>query len=330
MYYVYEWFVVETGEIFYVGKGTGRRFKVKKHNKFFNDFIKRQECDSRIIKEFESEKDAFSYEHERVEELKKIGQCVCNIYEGGAGGTTSWWNEERRNEYSTKNVMKSEKQRERMKMQNPMKNKKISCTVAKEKSRPVIIGEKEYASVKSAMEHYNVSYDTIKRWCEKGINKQCQLCHYKDEPQKDPPVGRYNKGGCRAIIYDGKRYESAIDISRMLGVSNSTVFNWAQKGFTPSGIQCQYEDETRELKFERHDSGWKKKKPIIVNGVLYGSKSEAEKALGFKPGGLSPYLNGTRKNKKYICKYDNQQPSRENSDNSTRKVQRLTGEDGNQ
>lgn len=317
MYYVYEWFVVETGEIIYVGKGTGRRFKVRKHNKFFNDFIKRQKCDSRVIKSFEDEKDAFSYEHERVAELKAIGQCVCNIYEGGFGGTTSWWDKDRRNEYSIKNVMKSEAQRKRMQTRNPMKDKKVASSVAKAKSRPVVIGEKEYASVKDAMEQYDVSHETIQRWCQKGINSKSELCHYKDEPQKEPPAGRYNKGGCRAIIYDGKRYESAIDISRMLNISNSTVFNWAQKGFTPSGIQCQYEDETRELKFEKHNSGWKKKKPIIVNGVRYGSKADAEKALGFKPGYLSPYLNGTRKNKKYICKYDDQQPSRGNSDNST-------------
>ena len=317
MYYVYEWFVIKTGEIIYVGKGTGRRFKVRKHNKFFNDFIKRQQCGSRVIKEFEDEKDAFAYEHERVAELKAAGQCVCNIYEGGAGGTTSWWDEERRNEYSTKNVMKSESQRKRMKTQNPMKDKRVSEAVAKTKSRPVIIGGKEYVSVKDAMERYNVPHDTIKRWCKKGINNQGELCRYKDEPQKEPPTGRYNKGGCRAIIYDGKRYESAIDISRMLNVSSSTVFNWVQKGFTPNGIQCQYEDETRELKFEKHNSGWKKKKPIIVNGVRYDSKLEAEEALGFKPGYLSPYLNGTRKNKKYICRYDDQQPSRGNSDNST-------------
>lgn len=317
MYYVYEWFVIKTGEIIYVGKGTGRRFKVRKHNKFFNDFIKRQECESRIIREFKEEKDAFLYEHERVAELKAIGQCVCNIYEGGAGGTTSWWDDDRRKEYSAKNVMKSEAQRERMKMRNPMKDKMVSSAVAKAKSRPVVIGEKEYASVKAAMEQYNVPHDTIKSWCKKGVNSRGELCRYKDEPQKEPPEGRYNKGGCRAIIYDGKRYESAIDISRMLNISNSTVFNWAQKGFTPNGIQCRYEDETRELKFEKHNSGWKKKKPIIVNGVRYASKIEAEIALGFKPGYLSPYLNGTRKNKKYICKYDDQQPSRGNSDNST-------------
>ena len=89
----------------------------------------------------------------------------------------------------------------------------------------------------------------------------------------------------------------------MLNVSNSTVFHWAQKGFTPDGIQCRYEDETRKLTFEKHNSGWKNKKPIIVNGTWYGSKAEAEEALGFKPGYLTPYLNGTRKNTKYICRY---------------------------
>ena len=30
-YYVYEWFVIETNEVFYVGKGTGRRYR--EHNK---------------------------------------------------------------------------------------------------------------------------------------------------------------------------------------------------------------------------------------------------------------------------------------------------------
>ena len=55
MFYVYEWYVVESGEIFYVGKGTRNRYKVRKHNKFFNDFITRYNCDSRIIKEFKTE-----------------------------------------------------------------------------------------------------------------------------------------------------------------------------------------------------------------------------------------------------------------------------------
>ena len=92
MFYVYEWYVVESGEIFYVGKGTRNRYKVRKHNKFFNDFITRYNCDSRIIKEFKTEKEAFEYEYERINELKCIGQCVCNIYKGG---TDIWMKEEK-------------------------------------------------------------------------------------------------------------------------------------------------------------------------------------------------------------------------------------------
>ena len=127
MFYVYEWYVVESAEIFYVGKGTRNRYKVRKHNKFFNDFITRYNCDSRIIKEFKTEKEAFEYEYERINELKCIGQCVCNIYEGGTGGTVEWWTEERKEKYSKNNVMKSKKQRARMSANNPMKNAEIAA-----------------------------------------------------------------------------------------------------------------------------------------------------------------------------------------------------------
>ena len=96
MFYVYEWFIVSTGEIIYVGKGHKKRYKVRKHNRLFNEMIKRFECDSRIIKEFEDEREAFLYEDIRIAELKKKGQCVCNINRGGTGGDTEWWNEKRR------------------------------------------------------------------------------------------------------------------------------------------------------------------------------------------------------------------------------------------
>lgn len=86
MFYVYEWFIIETGEIFYVGKGTNRRYKVRKHNKMFNEFVKRFHSNSRIIAEFSTEQEAFEYEYKRIEELREQGQCVCNIKNGGFGG----------------------------------------------------------------------------------------------------------------------------------------------------------------------------------------------------------------------------------------------------
>lgn len=180
MYYVYEWFIVETGEIIYVGKGTGKRYTVRKHNRFFNDMIKRFNCESRIIKTFNDEQEAFQYEFDRINELKDIGQCVCNIYQGGLGGTTNWWTDELRKKYSEHNVMKSRNQRERMSERNPMKDPKVSKRVAKKKSRAVIIGDAEYESVKEAHEKLGHATDTIREWCVKGINSKGEICRYKD------------------------------------------------------------------------------------------------------------------------------------------------------
>lgn len=317
MYYVYEWFIKETGEVIYVGKGTHNRYKVKRHNKFFNDMIKRFECDSRIIKEFECEKDAFEYEYDRINELRSVGQCVCNIYNGGTGGTTSWWDDNRRKWYSEHNAMKSESQRKRMSDMNPMKDKNVSMRVNSKKRRPVIINGKEYASVKSVMEEYGVAYETVKNWCKKGINRNGEICRYKDAEQVVFTGKRYNLGGCRPLVYMGKEYESPIDLSKILGISNATVCNWAKRGFDPNGNECRYLDDNEEHVFKKWINGETVRKPIIVNGVWYPSRSEAERQLGLSKGYLSPYIAGTRKNRKYICVYDNQQPNQTKSDNSS-------------
>ena len=316
MYYVYEWFIKETGEVIYVGKGTRNRYKVRKHNRFFNDMVNRFECESCIVKEFEDEKEAFEYEYDRINELRSIGQCVCNIYDGGTGGTTSWWDESKRKWYSEHNTMKSEAQRKRMSEKNPMKDKKIREYVSSKKRRSVIINRKQYESVKSVMEEYGVSHETVKKWCEKGINPNGEVCKYADSKQVVFNGKRYNIGGCRPLIYIGEVYESPIDLAKVLGAHNSTVCKWAKKGFDPNGNECRYIDDEERHTYKKYVNGESNKKPIWVNGILYSSKSEAEKQLGLSKGYLAPYIAGTRKNKKYICVYDNQQPSQMKSDNS--------------
>lgn len=317
MYYVYEWFIVETGEVIYVGKGTRNRYKVRKHNRFFNNMIKSFKCDSRIVKMFENEKDAFEYEYERIFELKSKGQCSCNIYNGGFGGTTSWWDNDRKEWYSKNNVMKSIKQRKRMSDNNPMKNHETARIVGEKHSKAVIVNSIEYKSVKDVMNKYGVSSETIQTWCRKGINSYGEICRYKGQEQKIYTAKRYNKGGCRELIYRDKIYESPIDLSKELGICNGTVCRWAKRGFDPEGNICRYSDDKRNLVFEKHNSGWKNKKPIIVNGIRYSSRKEAEEKLGLKSGYLAPYLSGIRKNNKYICEYDNQQPNQTNTDKSS-------------
>lgn len=182
MFYVYEWFIKNTGEIIYVGKGCRNRYKVRKHNKFFNDMIKRYDCESRIVKTFYTEKEAFDYEFIRINELKQQNQCVCNIYQGGLGGTIEWWTDERRQQYSEKNVMKSQKQRKRMKEYNPMNNPNIAEKTNGQKRRKVIIGTTTYESIKEAKEILGISYSNLITWNKKGITPNGEKI--KIEPQK--------------------------------------------------------------------------------------------------------------------------------------------------
>jgi len=193
MFYVYEWFIKKTGEIIYVGKGCNNRYKVRKHNRFFNDMIRRFDCESRIIKYFENEKDAFDYEYIRVHELKKeVGQCVCNIYEGGTGGVKSWWTDELRKKYSEKNVMKSENQRQRMKDNNPMSNPIIAEKTNGQKRKPVIIDGKRYISIKEASQKFGVSTSTIAEWCKKGHDTKGIACYFENNMHGNQQPSRGN------------------------------------------------------------------------------------------------------------------------------------------
>lgn len=313
MYYVYEWYIVETGEVIYVGKGTGQRYKVRKHNKFFNDTIRRFKCESRIIERFEKESDAFSYEYMRIKELKEKGQCVCNIRDGGFGGSLGDWTDEKRKRYSENNAMKSEYQRKRMSEKNPMKNPEISMRVNQKKRRAVIVGNKEYSSIKEACDTLNVCAQTIRLWCSKGINRNGEQCHFKDSEQTVFRGKRYNKGGCRALIYKEKHYESPKDLAEELGISVDRIYRWTKNGFDPYGNSCKYEDDKRELTFIIRK---KSHHPVIVNGIHYPTIAEAGRANNVSAQTISDLLNKKYHNPKYICKYDNQHPSQENTDNS--------------
>lgn len=89
IYYVYEWFIKETGEIFYVGKGKNDRYKEERNrNIYFDRIINKYDCDSRIILSGLTEDEAFDYERKRIKELKNIGLARANIHIGGKGGDT--------------------------------------------------------------------------------------------------------------------------------------------------------------------------------------------------------------------------------------------------
>ena len=182
MFYVYEWFIKDTNEVIYVGKGSKNRYKVRKHNLMFNEFLKRFDCDSRIIKRYEDEQSAFQGESDRIAELKAIGQCVCNINTGGTGGLSETWTPEKRRKYSENNVMKSQEQRDRMSKQNPMKNPEVAMKVGEKHRKAVIVDGKYFDSVTSAAEYIG-TWDVYLTKCIRDKNGLCKghKCEYANQ-----------------------------------------------------------------------------------------------------------------------------------------------------
>ena len=94
-FYVYEWYDLDSGVIFYVGKGTGNRMNnTNGRNRYFKRYIKAHNCANRKIREFDKESDALKYEKERIAELRKQEMCFCNFDEGGRNGGRCYgeWN----------------------------------------------------------------------------------------------------------------------------------------------------------------------------------------------------------------------------------------------
>lgn len=239
MFYVYEWFNLDTDEIFYVGKGTGRRYKVRKHNKFFNDYIKRNNCSSRIIKTFEKEQDAFSYEYVRVNELKEAGQCACNIYDGGFGGTTEWWTESLREKYSEKNVMKSKLQRERMSSNNPMKDKKTAMIVGAAHKRKVCVGDKVYGGLVEVADYYGVNPSAISFWIERGYSRDRKPCYYYGENKPDVVIRTHNTTG-KKVVVDGISFDSVKAACEYIGVDRRRLQKAILENKPCNGHECKY------------------------------------------------------------------------------------------
>lgn len=85
-FYVYEWFIVDTLEVFYVGKGTGnRRFETHNRNQYFMNVYNKYECAVRIFKQSLTNEEACELEKDRIAEMWAKGWAKCNLNNGGTG-----------------------------------------------------------------------------------------------------------------------------------------------------------------------------------------------------------------------------------------------------
>ena len=244
MFYVYEWYVIETNEIFYIGKGSRKRYlDTFRRNKLFQFYFNNFNCRSRIVKTFDSEDNAFKYEHERILELKSLGQAKCNLDYGGKGGVNFCWTEEMRKYQSEYNPMKVFEQRERMRKNNPMKNKEVSEKVASKKRKGVVIDGVEYASVKQASIKTNHKDSTIIKWCKRGYDCNGKPCRYANETQKEIPLIRQlhpHSATPKPVIIDGVRYETVEDGAKAIKVWSESLIRAIKENRRCKGHTCQY------------------------------------------------------------------------------------------
>lgn len=69
-FYVYEWFIKNTGEVFYVGKGRGNRYKTFHERAYEAEKIKKlYDTDVRIVKEGLTEDEAINLENAEMERI---------------------------------------------------------------------------------------------------------------------------------------------------------------------------------------------------------------------------------------------------------------------
>lgn len=86
MFYVYEYYKIENGEVFYVGKGTGRRSReLHNRNPYFKAVIEKHEFAVRFVREGLTNEEACVYEIARIAEMRSQGMAYCNLTEGGDG-----------------------------------------------------------------------------------------------------------------------------------------------------------------------------------------------------------------------------------------------------
>lgn len=310
MFYVYEWYVVATDEIIYIGKGCGNRYKVKKHNPKFDALIKTIECKSRIISQFSSENEAFKYEKERIAQLKEIGQCICNIDAGGIGGSTKWWTDEMRKQYSDENIMKQSEQRNRMKTNNPMHDHSISAQVGRSKQKAIVVGNKRFDSLKDAVEVYGAK---VTYWVKVGHTSNWEPCYYVEDGKKTV-LPRRNLGGAKRIVYNGSTYECQRDVCEKFGFSPSTLSKYVNRGYTDTGIECRFESATPVKEYIPYTGC----RPIIIDGVLYNSIKEAAETTALDARGIKYALKHSGLYKGHNCEYANQQPSLVKSETSNK------------
>lgn len=140
-YYVYVWFRTDKNEVFYVGKGKGRRsHDMSMRNKYFLNVVNKVGMDNIVILKLEdnlTEYEAFEKEIYYIAFYEKLGHRLTNMTRGGEG-SSDWFSriteeeKQRHREISKSFLGKKHSEETKRKMSEVAKGRKPSAeTIAK-------------------------------------------------------------------------------------------------------------------------------------------------------------------------------------------------------
>ena len=152
-FYVYVWIRGDTNEIFYVGKGSGNRYKdLNMRNKHFLNIVKKigkNNCTQEFLATNLTEQEAFELEKFYIAKYRKDGIPLVNISDGG-DGSSGWFKnaapeeQERHREVSKSFLGKTHSEETKRKMRQSALGRHILSDESKQRigianSKPIII-----------------------------------------------------------------------------------------------------------------------------------------------------------------------------------------------
>lgn len=233
-YYVYKWFIESTGEIFYIGKGSGDRYKdTNKRNQIFKQeyYQKYLDCKSEIIQYFSTEDEAFSYEKELITYYKNIGQAKANIDKGGSGGYKSQWTSELK-AYMSK--------------YNPMKNPEIAKKSAEHKKlRAIRYKDTIYKSASELQPILGVSLSRVCEYANRGYDSNYNLCQYLDKEYEPIDIHKqFLNPASKSVIVDDKVFDTLQEAAKYIGGNAQSLGRALKKNQkTFKGHTCKYANQ---------------------------------------------------------------------------------------
>lgn len=337
-FYVYEYYIISTNTVFYVGKGTGKRYKnTWARNDDFKRIIEenKENYDVRIVKYFDNEDDSFAYENELIAFYRdKLKLNLCNKNYGGLGGVSGVWTEEKRKYQSVHNPMKAEEQRERMRKNNPSKNPETFKKKAIKNGTVILFYGKKYYTFKELADAWGVTQNTVsvswrnrlelvQKLVSSPTNKNGPFTEEEKESIKNGLLRaewdkkpKYTKGNGFSIF--GVDYISKKQATEILQVDKGTILKWKEREKEILEKYPEIKGVQRPLtNKEKYRIGHTSSKAIIshkkrtkrpiINDIEYDNVNLAGEALNIPPNTIRYRCDSPNFPNYYFL--DNQQPS---------------------